>query len=71
MASSAVIKNLGVTFDPELSFKTLSSDIKNTSRIVFFHLRNISKIRKMLFVHNAEKLVHAFVPFFVFCFGLL
>ena len=57
-ASSAVIKNLGVTFYPELSFVT---HIKNTSRIAFFHLRNIVKIRKMLSVHDGEKLVHAFV----------
>ena len=56
VASSAVIKNLGVIFDPELSFVT---HIKNTSRIAFFHLRN--KIRKMLSVHDAEKLVPTFV----------
>ena len=58
VAWSAVIKNLGVIFDPELSFVT---HIKNTSRISFFHLRNIAKIRKILSVHDAEKLVHAFV----------
>ena len=39
------------TFDPELSFET---HIKNTSRIAFFHLRNIAKIRKMLPVHDAK-----------------
>ena len=50
VASSAVIKNLGATFDPELSFVT---HIKN--------LRNIAKISKMLSVHDAEKLVHVFV----------
>ena len=58
VASSAAIKTLGVIFDPELSFVT---HIKNTSRIAFFHLGNIAKIRKMLSVHDAEKLVHAFV----------
>lgn len=58
VVSSAVVKNLGVTFDPELSFNT---HITHTSRISFFHLRNISKIRKMLSIHDAEKLVHAFV----------
>ena len=58
VASSAVIKNLGVIFDPELSFVTHK---KNTSRIAFFHLRNITKIRKMLSVHDAENLVHSFV----------
>ena len=55
VASSAVIKNHGITFDPELSFVT---HIKSNA---FFHLRNIAKIRKMLSVHDAEKLVHAFV----------
>ena len=50
VASSAVIKNHGVIFDPELSFVT---HIKNISRIAFYHLRNIAKIRKMLSVHDA------------------
>ena len=58
VASSAVIKNLCVTLDLELLFET---HIKNTSRIAFFHLRNIAKIRKTLSVHDAEKLVHTFV----------
>ena len=39
VVSSAVIKNFCVIFDPELSFVT---HIKNTSRIAFFHLRNIA-----------------------------
>ena len=34
---------------------------KNIPRVAIYHLRNISKIRKMLSLHNAEKLVHAFV----------
>ena len=54
VASSAVIKNLGVIFDPELSFVT---HIKNTSRIAFFHLRNIAKIRKMNPTYTANPLV--------------
>ena len=57
VASGAVIKNLGVIFDPELSFVT---HIKKHF-FAFFHLRNIAKIRKMLSVHDAEKLIHAFV----------
>ena len=52
VASSAVIKNLGIIFYPELSFVT---HIKSTSRIAFFHLRNIAKIRKILSVHDGEK----------------
>ena len=54
------------------SFKTLVSQktaqgskathikIKKTLGIAFFHL-NVAKIRKMLSVHDAEKLVHDFV----------
>ena len=59
VALSEVIKNLGVTFDPELSFETQNK--KNTSRIAFFHLTDIAKIRKKLSVHDAEKLVHTFM----------
>ena len=56
--SSAVIKDLGVTLDSDLAF---DAHIKNISRVAFYHLRNISKIRKMLSLHNAEMLVHACV----------
>lgn len=58
IASNAAVKDLGVTFDPDLAFDT---HIKNISRVAFYHLRNISKIRKILSLHDAEKLVHAFV----------
>ena len=58
ITSSAVIKDLGVTLDSDLAF---DAHIKNISRVAFYHLRNISKIWKMLSSHNAEKLVHAFV----------
>ena len=50
--------NLGVIFDPDLSFNSL---LKQISRTAFFHLRNISKIRNVLTQKDAEKLVHAFV----------
>ena len=56
--SRAVIKDLGVTLDSDLVF---DAHIKNISRVAFYHLRNISKIRKMLSLHNAEKLINAFV----------
>ena len=55
ITSSAVIKVLGVTLDSELAFET---HIKNILRVAFYHLRTISKIQSL---HNAEKLVHAFV----------
>ncbi|TWW59874.1 hypothetical protein D4764_06G0014040 [Takifugu flavidus] len=45
--------------------KTVSQSVrvrvKTVSQNAFFHLRNITKIRKLLTRHDAEKLVHAFV----------
>ncbi|TWW62345.1 hypothetical protein D4764_04G0009920 [Takifugu flavidus] len=58
LTSSLSVRNLGVTFDQNLSF---NSHIKLVSRSAFFHLRNISKIRKLLTWPDAEKLIHAFV----------
>ncbi|TWW57645.1 hypothetical protein D4764_07G0003640 [Takifugu flavidus] len=58
LTSSLSVRNLGVTFDQNLFF---NSHIKTVSRSAFFHLRNITKIRKLLTRHDAEKLVHAFV----------
>lgn len=58
LTSSLSVRNLGVTFDQNLSF---NSHIKLVCRSAFFHLRNITKIRKLLTQHDAEKLVHAFV----------
>ena len=64
ITSSAVIKDLGVTLDSDLAF---DAHIKNISRVAFYHLRNIYKIRKMLSLSNAEKLVHAFITAMLFC----
>lgn len=58
LASNETVRNLGVIFDPDLSF---NSHLKQISRTAFFHLRNISKIRHVLSQKDAEKLVHAFV----------
>uniref|UniRef100_A0A3Q2NWF9 Reverse transcriptase domain-containing protein n=1 Tax=Fundulus heteroclitus TaxID=8078 RepID=A0A3Q2NWF9_FUNHE len=58
LASGNKVKNLGVVFDQDMSFK---SHIKQISRVSFFHLRNIAKIRNILSRSDAEKLVHAFV----------
>ena len=58
VASNETVRNLGVIFDPDLSF---NSHLKLISRTAFFHLRNISKIRHVLSQKDAEKLVHAFV----------
>ena len=45
-------------FDRSLS---LDSHIKNVTKIAFFHLRNIAKIRPMLTMADAETIIHAFV----------
>ena len=58
LASSTTVRNLGVIFDQDLSF---NSHIKQTSRTAFFHLRNITKIRRILSKTDAEKRIHAFV----------
>ncbi len=54
----AQVKNLGVILDSNLSFE---NHISNVTKTAFFHLRNISKLRNMLSVSDAEKLVHAFM----------
>ncbi|XP_071329025.1 uncharacterized protein [Trachinotus anak] len=69
LASSATVRNLGVIFDQDLSF---TSHIKQVSRTAFFHLHNIAKIRPILCLKEAEKLVHAFVtPRLDYCNSLL
>ncbi|KAI5613840.1 hypothetical protein C0J50_9201, partial [Silurus asotus] len=62
-------KDLGVILDSNLSFKNYINQVTKTS---FFHLRNISKLRKMLSISDAEKLVHAFMTFRInYCTALL
>ncbi len=56
--TSSTVKNLGVILDSNLSFE---NHISNITKTAFFHLRNISKLRNMLSVSDAEKLVHAFM----------
>ena len=55
--NTIVVKNLGVKIDSELSFQTLIIII---TRVAFLHLRNISKLRKMLSLQDTEQKVHAF-----------
>lgn len=50
--------NLGVVFDETMSFKSHISDVCKSS---FYHLRNISRIRKYLTRGTTEMVVHAFV----------
>ncbi|XP_034041739.1 uncharacterized protein LOC117524118, partial [Thalassophryne amazonica] len=58
LTSSNTVRNLGVIFDQDMSFK---AHIKQICRTAFLHLRNISKIRKVLSQSDAEKLIHAFI----------
>ncbi len=53
--SSSSVRNLGVLFDSNLSFEKHVSSICKTA---FFHLKNISKLRPMLSMSNAETLIH-------------
>ncbi len=53
--TSSTVKNLGVILDSNLSFE---NHISNVTKTAFFHLRNIAKLRNMLSVSDAEKLVH-------------
>ena len=52
------VKNLGVIIDSELNFNT---HINNVTKIAFFHLRNIARIRDYLSLDDAKTLIHAFV----------
>ncbi len=53
---SCYFKNLGVILDSNLSFE---NNISHVTKTAFFHLRNIAKLRNMLTVSVAEKLIHA------------
>ncbi len=68
MASSSV-RNLGVLFDSNLSF---DSHVSSIWKIEFFHLKNISKLRPMILMSNAEVLIHAFMTSMLnYCNALL
>ncbi len=56
--SSSTVKNIGVVLDSNISFE---NHISHVTKRAFFHLRNIPKLRNMLSVSDAEKLVCAFM----------
>ncbi len=56
--TSSTVKYLGVILDSNLSFE---NHIFHVTKTAFFHLRIIAKLRNMLSVSDAEKLVHAFM----------
>lgn len=55
---SQSVKNLGVIFDSELSF---TPHIKNITKIGFYHLKNIARVRPFLSQASTEVLMHAFI----------
>jgi len=61
-------RNIGVIFDENISLDHIASICKSS----FFHLRNISKIRKHISVRACETLIHAFISSKLdFCNSLL
>ena len=55
---STQVHNLGVYLDSKLSFE---AHIKHDTKVSFFHLRNIARIRHCLSQPGAERLIHAFI----------
>ncbi|KAF7707938.1 hypothetical protein HF521_016995, partial [Silurus meridionalis] len=55
-----ITEYLGVILDSNLSF---NNHINQVTKTAFFHLRNISKLRNMSSISDAEKLIHAFMTF--------
>ncbi len=52
------VRNLGVVFDPTLSFdKQISTVLKSS----FFQLRSIARIKKMLSMKDLQTVIHAFI----------
>ena len=58
ISSSSNFRNLGVTFDNCLS---LDAHISNICRSIYFHLRNIRRIRTLLTFHATAQLIHALI----------
>ena len=56
--STPVVKNLGIQLDSTLSF---DPHIKSLTKIAFFHLRNIARLRPFLSASDAQTLVHSFI----------
>ena len=51
-------KNLGILFDSELDF---IPHIRNTTKIGFYHLKYIARVRPFLSLASTEVLMHAFI----------
>ena len=51
-------RNIGIIFDNKLN---MERQVSATCKSAFFHIQNISRIRKFLSVSSTKALVHAFV----------
>ena len=58
ISPSVSVRNVGVVFDSYIKFQ---GQVSSICKVSFFHIRNISRIRKYLSVGNTKILVHAFV----------
>ena len=56
---SQFVRNIGVIFDNKLN---MERQVAAICKSAFFHIRNISRIRKFLSVNCTKAFVHAFVP---------
>lgn len=69
ISPSSAVRNIGVIFDENMS---LEKHITSVCKSCFFHIRNISKIRKYLSPQACITLVHAFITSKLdFCNSLL
>lgn len=58
VSPSVQVWNLSVIFDAQLSFNT---HLKNITKLAFYHLWNITRIRPFLSMPDAERLIHTFI----------
>ncbi|KAG1928623.1 hypothetical protein F2P79_023546, partial [Pimephales promelas] len=69
ISASPQVRNLGVIMDSTLSFQ---QHIKNVTKIAFYHLKNISRLRQCLTNSVAEALIHSFITSRLdYCNGIL
>lgn len=54
----STVRHLGIIFHPSLSFK---AHINSVSKLGFFHLRRIARLRPFITHEDTETLVHAFI----------
>ncbi len=63
------VKHLGVILETHLSF---SSHVKAVTKSVYYHLKNVARIKSFVSSQDFENLVHAFITSRVdYCNGLL